>query len=173
MNVCFDLYKTKLNYYFPQELSPAEVLERERLVRRLREELRNEEMKLVLLKKLRQSQQMKENIAVVPPTTAVPAMQASPTPQQSKPVNAAPPPPPAMRNSHSKPSSNAVPHLLRGVSTSFISDSVELIIILTPEWSAVKSLGADCTLRLSQLSHPSVRSVRRRACLWENVVDCY
>lgn len=100
------------------------------MVRRLREELRNEEMKLVLLKKLRQSQQMKENIAVVPPTTAVPALQASPTPPQSKPVNAAPPPPPAMRNSHSKPSSNAVPHLLRGVSISLISERVKLIIIV-------------------------------------------
>ena len=36
------------------------------MLRKLREELRNEEMKLVLLKKLRQSQQMKENIAVTP-----------------------------------------------------------------------------------------------------------
>lgn len=49
-----------------KELSPAEVEERERMLRKLREELRNEEMKLVLLKKLRQSQQMKENIAVTP-----------------------------------------------------------------------------------------------------------
>jgi len=49
-----------------QELSPAEVEERERTLRKLREELRNEEMKLVLLKKLKQSQQMKENIAVAP-----------------------------------------------------------------------------------------------------------
>lgn len=109
-------------------------------------------MKLVLLKKLRQSQQMKENIAVVPPTTAVPAMQASPTPQQSKPVNAAPPPPPAMRNSHSKPSSNAVPHLLRGVSISFISESVELIKILTLEWSAIKALGAPVRYVLANLA---------------------
>lgn len=49
-----------------QELSPAELKEREKLVRLLRDELRNEEMTLVLLKKLRQSQQMKENIAVAP-----------------------------------------------------------------------------------------------------------
>ncbi|XP_054277985.1 transcriptional repressor p66-beta-like isoform X2 [Macrosteles quadrilineatus] len=102
-----------------KELSPSEVLERERLVRRLREELRNEEMKLVLLKKLRQSQQMKENIAVVPPTTgttsggvtgvSAPTVTTGP----SKPSSAAPPPPPLVRNSHSKPPS-AVPHLLRG-----------------------------------------------------------
>ncbi|XP_008474311.1 transcriptional repressor p66-beta [Diaphorina citri] len=51
-----------------KELSPAELKDRERLVRILRDELRNEEMTLVLLKKLRQSQQMKENIAVAPPT---------------------------------------------------------------------------------------------------------
>lgn len=53
-----------------KELSPAEVEERERMLRKLREELRNEEMKLVLLKKLRQSQQMKENIAVTPSSGA-------------------------------------------------------------------------------------------------------
>ena len=44
---------------------------RQRKMRRLKQELRNEEMKLVLLKKLRQSQLMKENIVstpLVPPT---------------------------------------------------------------------------------------------------------
>lgn len=41
---------------------------RERGLRRLREELRAEEMKLVLLKKLKQSQQLKENVAVLPPS---------------------------------------------------------------------------------------------------------
>lgn len=41
---------------------------RERGLRRLREELRVEEMKLVLLKKLKQSQQLKENVAVLPPS---------------------------------------------------------------------------------------------------------
>lgn len=41
---------------------------RDRGLRRLREELRAEEMKLVLLKKLKQSQQLKENVAVqLPP----------------------------------------------------------------------------------------------------------
>lgn len=55
-----------------KELSPQEVRERERGLRRLREELRAEEMKLVLLKKLRQSQQLKENVAVVPPAAVPP-----------------------------------------------------------------------------------------------------
>ncbi|KAL1129644.1 hypothetical protein AAG570_012589, partial [Ranatra chinensis] len=53
-----------------KELSETEIMEREKLVRRLRNELRNEEMTLVLLKKLRQSHQMKENIAVVAPCTS-------------------------------------------------------------------------------------------------------
>ncbi|XP_059474794.1 transcriptional repressor p66-alpha isoform X2 [Neocloeon triangulifer] len=57
-----------------KELSTEELAEKERLIRKLREELRNEEMKLVLLKKLKQSQQMKENIAVLPPTTQAPAV---------------------------------------------------------------------------------------------------
>lgn len=46
-----------------QELSAAEIWERERGLRKLREELRNEETKLVLLKKLKQSQMsLKENL---------------------------------------------------------------------------------------------------------------
>lgn len=59
-----------MQIFCQQELSPAEVEERERMLRKLKEELRNEEMKLVLLKKLRQSQQMKENIAVAPSSGA-------------------------------------------------------------------------------------------------------
>jgi hypothetical protein len=45
-----------------KELSAAEIWERERKLRKLREELRNEETKLILLKKIKHSQQvMKEN----------------------------------------------------------------------------------------------------------------
>lgn len=45
-----------------KELSAAEIWERERTLRKLREELRNEETKLILLKKIKHSQQvMKEN----------------------------------------------------------------------------------------------------------------
>lgn len=53
-----------------KELSPAELRDRERNLRKLREELRNEETKLILLKKLKQSQQimMKENLIVTPST---------------------------------------------------------------------------------------------------------
>ncbi|XP_050301355.1 transcriptional repressor p66-beta isoform X2 [Anthonomus grandis grandis] len=61
-----------------KELSPDELKQRDRGLRRLREELRAEEMKLVLLKKLKQSQQLKENVAVqlppgVPPSALPPA----------------------------------------------------------------------------------------------------
>uniref|UniRef100_T1JPF9 Transcriptional repressor p66 coiled-coil MBD2-interaction domain-containing protein n=1 Tax=Strigamia maritima TaxID=126957 RepID=T1JPF9_STRMM len=47
-----------------REMTQEELQEREKLVRRLRSQLRNEEMKLVLLKKLKQSQQMKESLAI-------------------------------------------------------------------------------------------------------------
>lgn len=47
-------------------MSDEEVKERERTLRKLKEQLRNEEMKLVLLKKLHQSQQMKENLYIAP-----------------------------------------------------------------------------------------------------------
>lgn len=64
-----------------KELSASEIWERERTLRILREELRNEETKLVLLKKLKQSQHvMKENLIVTPtnisptnPLAAIPA----------------------------------------------------------------------------------------------------
>ncbi|KAK9893107.1 hypothetical protein WA026_023827 [Henosepilachna vigintioctopunctata] len=51
-----------------KEMSPSEIKQRDRCLKRLREELRAEEMKLVLLKKLKQSQQLKENVAVLPPS---------------------------------------------------------------------------------------------------------
>lgn len=55
-----------------KELSAAEIWDRERKLRKIREELRNEETKLVLLKKIKHSQQaMKEN------KTPNPAMNSS------------------------------------------------------------------------------------------------
>lgn len=110
-----------------KELTPQEVCQRERGLRRLREELRAEEMKLVLLKKLRQSQQLKENVAVVPPV--VPAAALPPTglpsglsitPTTVKVPSTKGPQP---QNAHSRHNNNqkppgmpaAVPSLLRGV----------------------------------------------------------
>lgn len=54
--------------YVPiKELTHAELKEREKSLRKLRQDLRNEETKLMLLKKLKQSQQvMKENLVVTP-----------------------------------------------------------------------------------------------------------
>ncbi|CAH1110108.1 unnamed protein product [Psylliodes chrysocephalus] len=60
-----------------KEYSPGELKQRERGLRRLREELRAEEMKLVLLKKLKQSQQLKENVAVLPPNIPASALPPS------------------------------------------------------------------------------------------------
>lgn len=113
-----------------KELSPQEIVQRERGLRRLREELRAEEMKLVLLKKLRQSQQLKENVAVVPPVvppSALPPMglpsglSITPTTVKVPSTKGQPP-----QNSHSNRHSNnqkptgapaSVPSLLRGVSS--------------------------------------------------------
>lgn len=98
---------------------------RERGLRRLREELRAEEMKLVLLKKLKQSQQLKENVAVLPPSIPQSALPPtglpsglSITPTTVKvPSNKIQPPQIAHSrhtNSH-KPSQGNVSSLLRGV----------------------------------------------------------
>ncbi|XP_011057554.1 PREDICTED: transcriptional repressor p66-alpha isoform X3 [Acromyrmex echinatior] len=104
-----------------KELSSDELAERERLLRKYREELKSEEMKLVLLKKLRQSQQLKENIATAPkvlnklppPVTAQqvphragkappPLLKGQPAPSRSSSLHAPPPgmvlPPNAGRN---------------------------------------------------------------------------
>lgn len=59
-----------------KELTAAEIWERERDLRKLREELRNEETKLVLLKKIKQSQHaIKENLIVQP---TIPTVQQPP-----------------------------------------------------------------------------------------------
>ncbi|XP_076356063.1 transcriptional repressor p66-beta-like [Tachypleus tridentatus] len=50
-----------------RDLSEEELREKEKKLHKLREELRNEEMKLVLLKKLRQSQTVKENMNTAQP----------------------------------------------------------------------------------------------------------
>lgn len=60
-----------------KELTAAEIWERERNLRKLRDELRNEETKLVLLKKIKQSQHVIKDNPIVQPTT--PAVQQPPS----------------------------------------------------------------------------------------------
>lgn len=91
--IMFSIFDKIINFYLLgdmpplppiKELSSDELAERERTLRKLREELRSEEMKLVLLKKLRQSQQLKENIAAVPkvPSKLPPPVTVQPTPHR-------------------------------------------------------------------------------------------
>ncbi|XP_073990870.1 transcriptional repressor p66-beta simjang isoform X3 [Rhodnius prolixus] len=110
-----------------KELTEMEVAKREETVRRLRTELRNEEMTLVLLKKLRQSYQMKENVAIVNPCSTVPSNAVPPggmnnagivgntvpqIPTPGIPVRQAPP----RSSSKPPPPQPSVHHLLRTVS---------------------------------------------------------
>ena len=104
---------------------------RERGLRRLREELRAEEMKLVLLKKLKQSQQLKENVAVIPPN--IPASALPPTglpsglsitPTTVKVPSNKTQQPQIAHSRHSsvhKSSPGTVPQLLRGVLYLYLS----------------------------------------------------
>lgn len=107
-----------------KELSPQEIWQRERGLRRLREELRAEEMKLVLLKKLRQSQQLKENVAVVPPAipqqalppTGLPSgLSITPTTVKVPSTKGQPPVHPRHNNNHKPSVPGQVSSLLRGV----------------------------------------------------------
>ncbi|XP_037068012.1 transcriptional repressor p66-beta-like [Pollicipes pollicipes] len=59
-----------------KELSPSELAEKMELIRKFREELRNEESKLVLLKRVRQVQ-AKENVSVAPPVKPPAAAKAA------------------------------------------------------------------------------------------------
>ncbi|XP_018322979.1 transcriptional repressor p66-beta isoform X2 [Agrilus planipennis] len=109
-----------------KEYTPAELRQRERTLRKLREDLRAEEMKLVLLKKLKQSQQLKENVAVLPPSIPPSALPASglpsglsitPTTIKVPPTTKQPPQPPSAHSRHvnsHKPAPGNVPSLLRG-----------------------------------------------------------
>lgn len=97
----------------------------------MREDLRAEEMKLVLLKKLKQSQQLKENVAVLPPSIPPSALPPtglpsglSITPTTVKvPTNKSQTP----QNVHSRhPNSHkngqgSLPSLLRGVSLNSVT----------------------------------------------------
>ncbi|KAJ8916337.1 hypothetical protein NQ315_005032, partial [Exocentrus adspersus] len=111
-----------------KELTPSELKHRERGLRRLREELRAEEMKLVLLKKLKQSQQLKENVAVLPPSlppsalppTGLPSgLSITPTTVKVPTSKTLPPAPQVahlrhpVTNSH-KPMSGSAQNLIRG-----------------------------------------------------------
>lgn len=98
-------------------MNPVERMEVERKIKVLKEELRNEEMKLVLLKKLRQSQQMKENISIFPVNNVSVSQPVPPSHPTSLKVSSS-----SMHRSPSnhcsKPSSTMppVPPLLKGVS---------------------------------------------------------
>ncbi|XP_008195575.1 transcriptional repressor p66-alpha isoform X3 [Tribolium castaneum] len=107
-----------------KELSPSELKQRDRGLRRLREDLRAEEMKLVLLKKLKQSQQLKENVAVLPPSIPQSALPPtglpsglSITPTTVKVPSNKNQPPQSLHSRHPnshKTGQGSVPSLLRG-----------------------------------------------------------
>lgn len=112
--------RRKLISYFIslQELPLAERLELEKQIKVLKNELRNEEMKLILLKKLRQSQQMKENISILPVNNANASQPAAPPSHSSSTMKTSNSAHRSSTTHHSKPSPTTppVPPLLRGVS---------------------------------------------------------
>ncbi|XP_033221487.1 transcriptional repressor p66-beta-like isoform X5 [Belonocnema kinseyi] len=128
-----------------KELSSDELAERERNLRKLREELRSEEMKLVLLKKLKQSQQLKENIAAVP---KVPS-------KLPPPVTVQPPP-------HSHRTGKAPPPLLRGQPAPSRSSSLHapppgMLLPPTAGRSTTSSTGMPPNMVIPQPPHPRGR----------------
>ncbi|XP_035726180.1 transcriptional repressor p66-beta-like isoform X1 [Vespa mandarinia] len=128
-----------------KELSSDELAERERTLRKLKEELRSEEMKLVLLKKLRQSQQLKENIAAVPkvPSKLPPPVTVQPTP-------------------HGHRTGKAPPPLLRGQPAPSRSSSLHapppgMLLPPTTGRSSTSSTGMPPNMVIPQPPHPRSR----------------
>lgn len=101
-------------YHPIKELTSSEIQEREHNLRKLRDELRNEETKLILLKKLKQSQYvMKENLVLTPtniptnnPLAAIPAALTSKGALSVTPTNSLPYSPP---NKNSRNNCNNIP----------------------------------------------------------------
>ncbi|KAK0167878.1 hypothetical protein PV327_001733 [Microctonus hyperodae] len=128
-----------------KELSSDELAERERTLRKLREELRSEEMKLVLLKKLRQSQQLKENIAAVPKVSSK-----------------LPPPVTVQQTPHSHRTTKAPPPLLRGQPAPSRSSSLHAPppgMLLPPNAgrSPTSTTGMPPNMVIPQPPHPRTR----------------
>ncbi|XP_023288893.1 transcriptional repressor p66-beta isoform X2 [Orussus abietinus] len=129
-----------------KELSSDELAERERIVRKFREELRSEEMKLVLIKKLKQSQQLKENIAAVP-----------------KVPSKLPPPVTTQQTPHSHRTGKAPPPLLRGqpaparTSSSIHAPPPGMLLPPTAGRNTTSSTGIPPNMVIPQPPHPRSR----------------
>ncbi|XP_019769220.2 transcriptional repressor p66-alpha [Dendroctonus ponderosae] len=145
-----------------KELSPDELKQRDRGLRRLREELRAEEMKLVLLKKMKQSQQLKENVqlpsgvppSALPPTGLPSGLSITPTivkvpvaTSKGQTPQAAHTRHPSTPNVHPKNLSSGVPSLLRGQPSSTIRSSVH-----SPQITATPLGSRAANLSISQQS---------------------
>lgn len=92
-------------------------MEAEKRIKLLKDELRNEEMKLVLLKKLRQSQQMKENISIMPVNNNINQPVPASHPNINKIISSSSVHRSSSVHHNNKPSTTPpVPPLLRGVS---------------------------------------------------------
>ncbi|XP_043266404.1 transcriptional repressor p66-alpha isoform X2 [Venturia canescens] len=131
-----------------KELSSDELAERERTLRKLHGKLRSEEMKLVLLKKLRQSQQLKENIAAV-----------------AKVPTKLPPPVTVQQTSHSHRTAKAPPPLLRGQPAPSRSSSSShapppgMLLPPTVARSSTSSTGMPPNMVIPQPPHPRTRPI--------------
>ncbi|CAB0041887.1 unnamed protein product [Trichogramma brassicae] len=134
-----------------KELTPEELEEKEKQLRKLREEVRTEEMLLVLLKKIKQSQ-LKENIAAVPKV---------PTKLPPPPVTMSPVPPPSQ---HGHRTGKGPPPLLRGQpapsrgSTSMHGPPPGMLLPPTVGRNSMSSTGMASNMVIPQPPHPRGRN---------------
>lgn len=110
-----------------QELPPEVLAEKQALIRQLQTQLRNEEMSLVLLKKIRQSQVLAEQ-AKEAKVSIQPASTASGKGQSHRGT-----PPPQAKGASNRPSSNAV-----GGSNGRPGAGQNMKNVLTPDLSLLK-----------------------------------
>lgn len=89
-----------------KEMTPEELKRREQLISKLKENLRSEEMKLVLLKKLQLSHQLKENLVMPSQPNKVSSSNSNSRPPVNSPASVPPPLVRGNQSSLSKPIQN-------------------------------------------------------------------
>ena len=136
-------------YFSLQELSADVLKERKALIRKLQTQLRNEEMSLVLLKKIRQSQVMAEQAK----TAEAAKVSIQPTSRQSQSNHGTPPPPSGNLAASKRGSGVTGSSSVASISNARSGGGQNMKNILTPDLSILKPVSAVSFIFLLLISY--------------------